>query len=117
MKKPAIQFLLGSLALGTLAFAFLLFFPRSYPSRGFHERQGVQYWELPTGSRIGYTLIPGRNNPKPTPIIYLHGGPGGFIGENHIAMLTPLADDGYDVYLYDQVGSGEDIFGRMKERF
>ncbi|MCY7409830.1 MAG: alpha/beta hydrolase, partial [Chitinophagales bacterium] len=42
----------------------------------------------------------------PYPIIYLHGGPGGFITDRNIATLSPLAANGFDVYLYDQIGSG-----------
>jgi proline iminopeptidase len=44
---------------------------------------------------------------KPFPIIFLQGGPGGFISERNIKMLSPLSDDGFDIYLYDQIGSGQ----------
>lgn len=39
-------------------------------------------------------------------MIFLHGGPGGFVSTSAIDDLGRLAEHGYDVYLYDQVGSG-----------
>jgi proline iminopeptidase len=43
---------------------------------------------------------------QPYPVIYLHGGPGGPIFDRNISLLSALTEDGYDVYLYDQVGCG-----------
>lgn len=68
---------------------------------------------LPTGSRIGYTLLAGKGTKKPFPIIYLHGGPGGRISDKSIQILGNLTNDGYDVFLYDQIGSGES--GRLND--
>ena len=70
------------------------------------ERKGTRYWNLPTGSRIAYTFIPARGIKKPHPIIFLQGGPGGYISDRNVEMLAPLSENGYDIYLYDQVGSG-----------
>lgn len=83
-----------------------VFIPRSYAVPQTHQRNGTQYWELQTGSRIAYTLVSAKEMKKPFPIIYLQGGPGGFISNRNIEMLAPLSADGYDVYLYDQIGSG-----------
>jgi proline iminopeptidase len=69
--------------------------------------QGIQYWELPTGSRIAYFHFDGKEPAKDTPIIYLHGGPGGFVTSSDTAVFSQLANDGYDVYLYDQIGGGK----------
>jgi proline iminopeptidase len=66
-----------------------------------------QYWELPTGSKIAYYYFKGKEPRKSTPIIYLHGGPGGYVTLYDIKAFSKLADDGYDVYLYDQVGGGK----------
>jgi proline iminopeptidase len=66
----------------------------------------VQFWDLPTGSRIAYYFFRGREPRNPFPIIYLHGGPGGFVTSHDVAVFSQLAGDGYDVYLYDQVGGG-----------
>jgi proline iminopeptidase len=67
----------------------------------------ILFWELPTGSRIAYYFIKGNEPRKPIPIIYLHGGPGGFVDSQDISVFSKLANDGYDVYLYDQIGSGK----------
>ncbi len=85
----------------------MVFLPRKYNVQNLRKRANTQYWDLSTGSKIAYTLIPAKGIKKPCPIIYLHGGPGGSISDHIISILTPLADNGYDVYLYDQIGSGE----------
>ncbi|HVS96661.1 MAG TPA: alpha/beta hydrolase [Puia sp.] len=92
--------------LGIAFFLIAVFWPRSYGTPPVAMRPGTRYWNLPTGSRIAYTLIPAKGIRKPYPIICLHGGPGGGFGDGSIRVLTPLAADGYDIYLYDQVGGG-----------
>ncbi len=69
--------------------------------------ENYQFWDLPTGSRIAYHFIKGHEPRNPVPVIYLHGGPGGFVTSQDISVFSKLADDGYDVYLYDQIGSGK----------
>ncbi|MNK15893.1 Proline iminopeptidase [compost metagenome] len=86
--------------------AYLLFTPRSYDVVQMQQRQGTKYWNLDTGSKIGYTLTPAKGTKIPQPIIFLQGGPGGFISNNNIDILGQFSENGYDVYLYDQVGSG-----------
>jgi len=83
-----------------------IFYPRSYQVAQIHKRDNIQYWNLTTGSRIAYTLIPAKGQAKPFPIIFLQGGPGGFISARTVAMLAPLSENGYTIYLYDQIGSG-----------
>ena len=92
--------------LGILGFLIALFAPRSYGTLPMPERADIRYWDLPTGSRIAYTLIPGKGTKKPYPIVYLEGGPGGAVTKGLIHIMTAFAEDGYDVYVYDQVGSG-----------
>ena len=106
MRKNFFQLIKYALLLSLVAFMLAVFIPRSYDVPQMHERQGTQYWDLQTGSRIAYTLIPAKGPKKPFPIIYLQGGPGGFISNRNIEMLAPLSEDGYDIYLYDQIGSG-----------
>lgn len=84
-----------------------VFIPRSYDVPQMQKRKGTQYWDLQTGSRISYTLISAKGLKKPFPIIFLQGGPGGFISDRNIKMLAPLSEDGFDIYLYDQIGSGQ----------
>jgi len=69
----------------------------------------IQYWELPTGSRIAYIHYFPRAPGKTSPIIFLHGGPGAYIVDHSAAadqFYRSLATLGFDVYLYDQIGSG-----------
>ena len=84
-----------------------VFIPRSYDVPQLNKRKSTQYWDLQTGSKIAYTLVSAKGIKKPYPIIYLHGGPGGFISDRNIEMLAPLSEDGFDIYLYDQIGSGQ----------
>lgn len=92
---------------GIAVLLIAVFWPRSYGTPPLVERPDTRYWDLPTGSRIAYTLIPSSGVKKPYPIICLHGGPGGAFGNESIRTLAPLAADGYDIYLYDQIGGGE----------
>ncbi|WP_329172961.1 alpha/beta hydrolase [Streptomyces sp. NBC_01477] len=66
---------------------------------------GVSFWNLPTGSRIAYVHAPAAGTPRPTPVVFLHGGPG-TPAEGIPAGGRELAADGFDVYSYDQVGAG-----------
>src|SRR6187431_175380 len=107
MNKKTARFLRYTLLTGVLALIITVFYPRTYDVPQFETRAGTQYWQLSTGSLIGYTMIAGKGEKRETPIIYLHGGPGGYIGNRDIQALMPIADSGYNVYLYDQIGSGE----------
>lgn len=64
------------------------------------------YWELATGSRIAYTHYPATNGRGEPPLVYLHDGPGLAVLEAERAFYRQFADDGFDIYLYDQVGTG-----------
>lgn len=88
-------------------FLYKSFWPRNYHVPQAQLRASTKYWNLSTGSEIGYTFITGLGRKKNYPIIYLHGGPGGFVADQDISTLSPLADEGYDIYLYDQIGSGQ----------
>ncbi len=96
----------GMFGLMLLALAGILFIPRSYDVPVFIEREGTQYWNLSTGSIIGYTQIASKSIVPKTPILYLHGGPGGRISDAVIEALAPLSELGHSLYFYDQVGSG-----------
>ncbi|MBS4196661.1 alpha/beta fold hydrolase [Lederbergia citri] len=68
--------------------------------------EGGAYWDLRTGSRIAYVhLSPAKKVGRP-PVIFLHGGPGVPDMAGDLAYFGQLTQDGYDVYVYDQVGSG-----------
>lgn len=81
-------------------------------------RDFVKYWDLTTGSHIAYIHIPAADPDGSIPLIFLHGGPGAcqvnsFGKEAPIEWYYKLAKNGYDVYLYDQVGSG--LSGRLSD--
>ncbi|AXE81035.1 alpha/beta fold hydrolase [Streptomyces atratus] len=66
---------------------------------------GVGFWKLPTGSRIAYVHVPAVGTARPTPVFFLHGGPG-TPAEGIPAGGRELAADGFEVYSYDQLGAG-----------
>jgi proline iminopeptidase len=96
----------GAAAAGVLCFLAAVFLPRTYGTPPTEKRTDTHYWRLATGSSIAYTLLPAKGTKSPYPIIYLLGGPGGSVDDRLIRLFSPIAADGYDVYLYDQIGSG-----------
>lgn len=121
MIRNAFRFIAATVSILIVTLALFILVPRHYNVPHQTPRQGTKYWDLSTGSHIAYTLIPAKGEKKPYPIIYLHGGPGGPISDRNIATFTPLADEGYDVYLYDQIGCGlsarlDDINGYTADR-
>ena len=112
MKKKFFKFIKYALPLIITIYLLVAFIPRTYDVPQSQTIQGTQYWDLVTGSKIGYTLIPSKSAKKPFPIIYLHGGPGGFISNRNIKNLYKLSENGYDVYLYDQISSEQ--YERLK---
>lgn len=106
MKRNLRNWALFGLVLTLTVLALLAFYPRAYQVDAFLPRPGTQYWELPTGSHIGYTHLQATDTTRSSPIIYLHGGPGGCISDLAISALAPLTGDGYELYFYDQIGGG-----------
>jgi proline iminopeptidase len=102
-------FRIASYALPLLIGAYFLkaFIPSDYGPSPLPKTKHIGHWNLPTGSRIAYTLVPAVGPRNPHPIIFLQGGPGGFISERTIKTLSPLSEEGYDIYFYDQIGSGQ----------
>lgn len=93
-----------------ILFLYKLFWPRHYNIASIEKGINISYWQLPSGSSIGYTYLSSVSKEKqPFPIIYLHGGPGGAISKRIIEDLKPLSANGFDLYFYDQVGSGASI--------
>jgi proline iminopeptidase len=75
----------------------------------------ASYWQLSTGSKIAYLKVPAQGTAQATPVIFLHGGPGAYAVTNQagIDYFEQLAQLGYDVYFYDQVGGG--LSSRLKD--
>jgi proline iminopeptidase len=92
--------------IGVAAFALAVLVPlgdAQLPPRPVAE---LRTWRLPTGSSIAYVHVPARGRTPPTPVVFLHGGPGMPDLRRDSAYFGRLAADGFDVYVYAQVGSG-----------
>jgi len=100
------KWLLSGFILTLVVIGFVLFYPREYELPPARPLPTHQFWELSTGSKIAYRYLPAKEDTKPYPIIYLHGGPGGFITDQQVAFFGQLNVLGHSVYLYDQIGSG-----------
>jgi proline iminopeptidase len=66
----------------------------------------TRYWQLTTGSQIAYYHYPAQGESRETPIVFLHNGPGLAVMDYDRTFYSQFAEDGFDVYLYDQVGTG-----------
>ncbi len=66
----------------------------------------TKYWTMKDGYKIAFTKVIGDSANVNPPIIFLHGGPGGYIHSAIITQMKEIAQNGYDVYLYEQIGSG-----------
>jgi proline iminopeptidase len=106
MRRKLFPFFIFFILLVSGFVIFIIFVPRSYDVPELKERAGTQFWILKTGSKIGYTIIQAKGAKKPYPVISLQGGPGGPVYDVNIRTLSMLAEAGYDVYLYDQIGCG-----------
>ena len=96
-------------AVGLLAFLFVIKPTLSADKANLPDPpEGTRYWELSTGSRIAYLEVPADKPARSTPVVFLHGGPGGNVVsvEPIVRALTPLATEGYTLFFYDQVGGG-----------
>jgi len=98
----SIAWLVGGLvALGAAAVLVPLGDPRTQDAV-----TGLRYWSLPTASRLAYVRIPGAEPRRSTPVVVLHGGPGIPDMAGDAAYFGRLSALHYDVYVYDQLGSG-----------
>jgi proline iminopeptidase len=109
MQQKLIKYGKMSLWISLLGLAGVIFLPKTYHFPPKIMRASTQFWDLSTGSKIGYTYLPAASTvpKKPFPIIVLHGGPGGKMDDGTILRAGELANAGFDVYLYDQIGSGQ----------
>jgi proline iminopeptidase len=112
MKKNIFRFTRYVVPVLLLFLSYKVLWPRHYQVPELQLRPEIKYWNLSTGSKIAYTFIAATGDKKSSPIIYLHGGPGGFITNEVIKALESLSEIGYDIYLYDQVGGG--FSGRLE---
>jgi len=82
--------------------------PGEFDEPGPVDHSGVRFETLTTGSRLACRIIPAHGADRRGAVIFVHGGPGADAVTNDafIDALSPLADAGYDLCLYDQIGCG-----------
>jgi proline iminopeptidase len=83
-----------------------LLFPLSDEQNKPRQVKGRKYWDLPSGSKIAYVYLPGNGKSNLPPVLFLHGGPGVPDMAGDSSYFGKLTQAGYDVYIYDEVGSG-----------
>jgi proline iminopeptidase len=88
------------------AFAATALRPLDDPRQSPAGVSGQQVWELPTGSRLAYVRVSAQGKARSTPVVFLHGGPGVPDMAGDASYFGQLARDGFDVYIYEQVGRG-----------
>lgn len=95
-------------SIGILLLVFLIWslIPLKETIKPIQPRQNTKYWTMQNGYKIAYTKIEGDTTKTKPTVIFLHGGPGGYIHSAIIHQMKEVAQNGYDVYLYDQIGSG-----------
>lgn len=101
----AVYFCAGTAAVVGL-FAWTALLPMDDPRLPPAPVEGQSSWDLPTGSRIAYVRVPAEDDARETPIVFLHGGPGTPDMKGDSRYFGRLAEAGFDVYVYDEVGSG-----------
>ena len=104
--KGIFRFIFRIFGIALLIFLGLSLIPLSSTVKPIQPRSSTQYWTLNDGNKVAYTKIEGDTLDQYPPVIFLHGGPGGYIHSSIIEQMEVVAQAGYDVYLYDQIGSG-----------
>ena len=104
--KRLLKILLGLVGLLLVLFTVLVLLPERETVPALQPRASTQYWRMSHGFKIAYTHLQGPAGVPQAPIVFLHGGPGGFVHSSSIGVFEKLAQSGHDVYLYDQAGSG-----------
>ncbi|MFA0964074.1 alpha/beta hydrolase [Roseivirga sp. BDSF3-8] len=97
----------SGLLIGVLLIIFIAFLiiPEPVDVLPITPRESTRYWDMKEGFRLAYTHLPG-DPAGAAPIVFLHGGPGGYVHSSIIETMAEISTLGHDVYLYDQRGSG-----------
>ncbi len=67
---------------------------------------GQGFGKLPTGLRISFERVPAQDPPRPTPVLFLHCGPGIADMAGDAYHFGELPEDRYDFYIYGRVRTG-----------
>jgi proline iminopeptidase len=93
--------------LSVLAFILTVLVPMRDPRLPPAPVDGQTFWDLPTGSRIAYVHRPAVGGAHDrAPVVFVHGGPSVADMWGDVAFFGQLAQDGFDVYVYDSLGTG-----------
>ncbi len=111
--KKILKWIGYTLIVGIFIFTMFVLIPEKETVKPIKPRKNTKYWAMNEGFNIAYTHLKSYANSIKTPIVFLHGGPGGYIHSSIINTLDELTDLGHDVYLYDQRGSG--LSDRLKK--
>ncbi len=104
--RKIIKWTFRSIGIVLILFLVWSFIPLKQTITPIKARPDTKYWVMQNGYKIAYTKIEGDAANIHAAIIFLHGGPGGYIHSAIIRQMKEVAQQGYDVYLYDQIGSG-----------
>lgn len=97
------------IGVATLILLVVVMIPLEPTVPAIEARPSTEYWAMSEGYRIAYTRVAAdlpAGEAEKAPIVFLHGGPGGYVFDSAIETVGRLAETGREVYLYDQVGSG-----------
>ncbi|MEM8487335.1 MAG: alpha/beta hydrolase [Bacteroidota bacterium] len=89
-----------------IIFFILLVIPEREVVPAIEPTSSTAYWQMSEGFDIAYQFLPAQTDSAKSPVIYLHGGPGGYVHSSIVHTLGALTALGYPVYFYDQRGSG-----------
>lgn len=104
--KRILKYCFYTLAVILLVFLAWSLIPLKQNIKPIEPHAGTKYWNMQEAYKIAYTKIEGDSANTHPSVIFLHGGPGGYIHSSIIELMKDVALKGYDVYLYDQIGSG-----------
>lgn len=89
-----------------LIITLLAFKPIPVTIKPIQASADTKYWNMQGSYRIAYRKVAAHSIDMQAPIIFLHGGPGGYIHSEVIKTLSPISAYGRDLYFYDQSGTG-----------
>ncbi len=106
MKIPLRHRLQYAILIAITGLAGFVLVPRRYEVPPWKPISGTRYLRCSDGSRIAFHQLGPESPAGRYPIIFLQGGPGGYISERTLQILRPLGSAGFRVLAYDPIGSG-----------
>lgn len=104
--KRVINYTLRTIGIVILIFLIWSLIPLRQTINPIQPQPETRYWTMLDGYKIAYIEIRGDSSGINPPIIFLHGGPGGYVHSSIINQMKEVAKNGYNIYLYNQIGSG-----------